>query len=233
MTIWCENCGEKNMTAENVRYPGTNKDGTVKTNPWEERPWCNKCKPCSDWCESVKKYDEDGNLISECSESNYNKGKGPKNIPIFNTTYVGRAKRHIPIEFFDYYDCTKQRGGTCGSTNNTATDEFKCKCSDGRCELVCGTFDSAADKTQYEKEKKNNVLKFNNNYVGSSKKAEYARYIKRTRGTETFASKKIKSTEVKNRVNCQLDQFPTYCANNLQRFDFTVLPTNYKDTSVP
>ena len=29
MTIWCENCGEKNMTAENVRYPGTNKDGTV------------------------------------------------------------------------------------------------------------------------------------------------------------------------------------------------------------
>ena len=212
MTIWCENCDEKNMTAEDVSYPAVDK-----------RPWCNKCKPCSDWCETT----------SDCNGSNFNKGKGPKNIPIFNTTYVGRAKRHIPVEFFDYYDCTKQRGGTCGSTNNTATDEFKCKCSDGRCELVCGTFDSAADKTQYEKEKKNNVLKFNNNYIGSSKKAEYARYIKRTRGTETFASKKIKSTQVKNRVNCQLDQFPTYCANNLQRFDFTVLPTNYKDTSVP
>ena len=74
MTIWCENCGEKNMTAENVRYPGTNKDGTTKTNPWEERPWCNKCKPCSDWCETT----------GDCSGNAYNKGKGPKNIPIFN-----------------------------------------------------------------------------------------------------------------------------------------------------
>jgi len=211
MTIWCESCGEKNMTAENVPYPEA-----------DSRSWCNKCKPCSDWCETT----------GDCNGSNYNKGKGPKNIPIFNTTYVGRAKRHIPVEFFDYYDCTKQRGGTCGATNNIATDKFKCNCSDGRCELVCGTFSSVADKKQYEKEKKNNVLKFNNNYVGSSKKAEYARYIKRTRGTETFASKKIKSTQVKNRVNCQLNQFPTYCTNNLQRFDFTVVPSSYKDTSV-
>ena len=212
MTIWCENCGEKNMTAENVPYPDADK-----------RSWCNKCKPCSDWCETT----------GDCSGNAYNKGKGPKNIPIFNTTYVGRAKRHIPVEFFDYYDCTKQRGGTCGSTNNIATPEFKCKCSDGRCELVCAKFDSVANKTKYEKEKKNNVLKFNNNYIGSSKKAEYARYIKRTRGTETFASKKIKSTLVKERVNCQIDKFPTYCANNLQRFNFTVVPSSYKDTSVP
>ena len=219
MTIWCENCGEKNMTAENVPYPDA-----------DDRPWCNKCKPCSDWCETT----------GDCNGSNYNKGNRPKNIPIFNTTYVGRAKRHIPVEFFDYYDCTKQRGGTCGSTNNIATDKFKCNCSDGRCELVCGTFDSAANKKQYEKEKKNNVLKFNNNYIGSSKKAEYARYIKRTRGTETFASKKIKSTQVKERVNCQIDHFdcdkpqiPSYYKSNLQRFDFTVVPSSYKDTSVP
>ena len=73
--------------------------------------------------------------------------------------------------------------------------------------------------------------KFNNNYTGSSKKTEYARYIKRTRGTETFASKKITSTQVKNRVNCQLEQFPTYCSNNLNRFPFTVVPSSYKDTS--
>ena len=83
------------MTPEDVSYPAVN-----------DRTWCNKCKPCSDWCDTV----------SDCSGNQYNTGKGPKNIPIFNTTYVGRAKRHIPVEFFDYYDCTKQRGGTCGST---------------------------------------------------------------------------------------------------------------------
>lgn len=226
MTIWCENCDEKNMTAENVPYPDADK-----------RSWCNKCKPCSDWCENT----------SDCNGSHFNKGKGPKNIPIFNTTYVGRAKRHIPVEFLDYYDCTKQRGGTCGTTDNKATNEFKSLCSAGRCELVCGTFQPSGSKTAvenkktYEKEKKNNVLKFNNNYVGSSKKAEYARYIKRTRGTETFASKKIKSTQVKKRVNDQIDYFDCDCKNsqinsyyksNLRRFNFTVLPTNYKDTSV-
>jgi len=211
MTIWCEKCGEKNMTAENVPYPDADK-----------RSWCNKCGPCSDWCKNT----------SDCNGSHFNTGNRPKNIPIFNTTYVGRAKRHIPVEFFDYYDCTKQRGGTCGSTNNTATSEFKSKCSAGRCELVCGTFDSTDDKENYFLEKKNNTLKFNNNYIGSSKKAEYARYIKRTRGTETFASKKIKSTEVKNRVNNQLNYFPSYCSNNLKRFDFTVVPSSYKDTSV-
>jgi hypothetical protein len=222
MTIWCENCGEKNMTAENVRYPGTNNDGTAKTKPSEERPWCNKCGPCSDWCETT----------GDCNGSHFNKGNRPKNIPIFSTTYVGRAKRHIPVEFFDYYDCTKQRGGTCGSTNNTATTEFKSKCSAGRCELLCGTFDSTEHKEDYECEKKNNTLKFNNNYIGSSKKTEYARYVKRTRGTETFANKKVVSTEVKTRVNCQLNQFPTYCSKNLKRFDFTVLPSSYKDTSI-
>jgi hypothetical protein len=211
MTIWCESCGDKNMTAENVPYPDVDK-----------RSSCNKCKPCSDWCKTG----------SDCSGNNYNKGNRPKNIPVFNTTYVGRAKRHIPIEYFDYYDCTKQRGGTCGSVNNNiATNEFKSKCSAGRCELVCETFDSANDKTLYKKEQKNAILKFNNNYTGSSKKTEYARYIKRTRGTETFASKKITSTQVKNRVNCQLEQFPTYCSNNLNRFPFTVVPSSYKDTS--
>ena len=43
-----------------------------------------------------------------------------------------------------------------------------------------------------------------------------------------FANKKILSTPVKNRVNC----FPTYCSNNLKRFDFTKVPSSYKDTSV-
>ena len=210
MTSWCDCSGNK-MTPEDVSYPAVN-----------DRTWCNKCKPCSDWCDTV----------TDCSGNKYNTGKGPKNIPIFNTTYVGRAKRHIPVEFFDYYDCTKQRGGTCGSINNIATTKFKCECSAGRCELVCSHFDSADDKLQYTKEKKNNILKFNNNYTGSSKKAEYARYVKRTPGTETFASKKIKSTQVKNRVNCQLDEFPTYCKTQLNRFAFTVVPSSYKDTSV-
>ena len=46
-------------------------------------------------------------------------------------------------------------------------------------------------------------------------------------------------TQVKKRVDCQIDHFdcdkpqiPSYYKSNLQRFNFTVVPSSYKDTSV-
>ena len=41
--------------------------------------------------------------------------QGPKNMPIFNTTYVGRATRHRANQRLSYYDCSKKRGGKCGN----------------------------------------------------------------------------------------------------------------------
>ena len=193
MSSWCTNCNEQNP-AENVPYPSVN-----------QRSWCNKCKPCSDWCDTKGNCD---------SNPNFNTGTGPKNIPIFNTTYVGRTKKHIPNQFLDYYDCQKQRGGSCGSTNNIATDYFKSKCSAGRCEYVCPYEISSRD--EYLEKQKDIVMKHNNNYIGSSKKSEYARYVKRTPGTETFANKKLKVPEVKNHVNAQLDCFATYWCKDMR-----------------
>ena len=59
-------------------------------------------------------------------------------------------------------------------------------------------------------------MKHNNNYIGSSKKMEYARYVKRTPGTETFANKKQKVTQVRNHVNAQLQCFSTYWCKDLR-----------------
>ena len=39
MTLWCKNCDGEKIEQQDVAYPSVNK-----------RPWCNKCKPCSDWC---------------------------------------------------------------------------------------------------------------------------------------------------------------------------------------
>ena len=114
MSSWCTNCDGKKIL-QNVTYPAVN-----------VRPNCNKCQPCSDWCDDT----------NDCNSADFNKGKRTKYVPIFKTTYVGRATRHIPMDFIDYYDCSKQRGGTCGSTNNIATDKFKQLCSAGRCEYV-------------------------------------------------------------------------------------------------
>ena len=96
-----KDCDENKYASQNVEYPIP-----------AQRSWCNKCKPCSDWCDDT----------NDCNSADFNKGKRTKYVPIFKTTYVGRATRHIPMDFIDYYDCSKQRGGTCGSTNNIATD---------------------------------------------------------------------------------------------------------------
>ena len=194
MTLWCKNCDGEKIEQQDVAYPSVNK-----------RPWCNKCKPCSDWCDTKAGCD---------SNPEFNTGSAPKNIPIFNTTYVGRAKRHMPNQFLDYYDCTKQRGGSCGSTNNIATNKFKNNCSAGRCEYACPYVPEFRE--EYLEKKKDEIKKHNNNYPGSSKKMEYARYVKRTPGTETFANKKQKVPEVKAHVNAQLDCFSNYWCKDMR-----------------
>lgn len=189
MSSWCKDCDENKYASQNVEYPIP-----------AQRSWCNKCKPCSDWCDTTGNCD---------SNPDFNTGTGPKNIPIFNTTYVGRAKKHIPNQFLDYYDCTKQRGGNCGNR-----DKFKANCSAGRCEYVCPYL--PAERDEYLEKQKDIIKKHNNNYIGSSKKMEYARYVKRTPGTETFANKKQKVTQVRNHVNAQLACFSTYWCKDMR-----------------
>lgn len=186
MSSWCTNCDGKKIL-QNVTYPAVN-----------VRPNCNKCQPCSDWCDDT----------NDCNSASFNKGTRTKNIPIFKTTYVGRATRHIPMDFLEYYDCSKQRGGMCGSTNNIATDKFKQLCSAGRCEYVPPY--EASKRDEYLLTKKQSLLKHNNNYTGSSKKLEYAKFIKRTPGMETFASKKGNIPVVKEK----LDAFVNNCCKN-------------------
>ena len=186
MSTWCTNCDGKKIQ-KNVVYP-----------PVNVRPNCNKCQPCSDWCDDT----------TNCASADFNTGKRTKYVPIFNTTYVGRAKRHVPMDFLDYYDCTKQRGGTCGSTNNTASDKFKQLCSAGRCESVCPY--ERDQRETYLLTRKQSLLKHNNNYRGSSKKLEYARFIKRTPGMETFASKKVNIPLVTKNLNA----FVNVCCNH-------------------
>ena len=189
MSSWCTNCDGKKIL-QNVTYPAVN-----------VRPNCNKCQPCSDWCTDT----------NDCNSASFNKGTRTKNIPIFKTTYVGRATRHIPMDFLDYYDCTKQRGGMCGSTNNIATDKFKQLCSAGRCEYVCPYEPSKRD--EYLLTRKQSLLKHNNNYKGSSKKTEYAKYIKRSPGMETFASKKVAALQPT--VTRNLNAWVNDCCKNL------------------
>lgn len=156
-------------------------------NPWINDTYVNNCpNKCETECEGPV---------------------GPKNIPIFNTTYVGRARRHIPDKRISYYDCSKQRGGSCGSADNIATDTFKQNCSAGRCETNCDT--SFYSKTEQQQDaillqKKNKILRQGSQYTGTSKRSEYARYVKTTPGFETFSSKKVASLQstVQAKQNC-------------------------------
>lgn len=135
---------------------------------------------------------------------------GPVTIPVFNTTYVGRSTRHYPRSKIDYYDCKKQRGGTCGTSNNIASNTFKDACSVGRCELTCDP--NFYTKTQEEQEeimltKKTKINNHNSNYIGTSKKMAYGKYARTTPGLETFASKKVASLQplVKKKQDCFID----------------------------
>tara|TARA_B100001287_G_scaffold276856_1_gene290170 strand:- start:12108 stop:12593 length:486 start_codon:yes stop_codon:yes gene_type:complete len=125
-----------------------------------KREWCDKCEP---ECEGPRR---------------------PKNVPIFNTTYVGRATRHRPINYLDYYDCKKQRGGNCGDKT-----KFKQICSAGRCETV--------PKMIKQQDYKYNITRHDQNYTGISKKMAYGRYARTTPGLETFSSKKVTSLQPK------------------------------------
>ena len=66
----------------------------------ENRDWCNKCEPI---CVGPK---------------------GPITVPIFNTTYVGRATKRYSSGYLNYYDCKKQRGGNCGDRNEFIASIF-------------------------------------------------------------------------------------------------------------
>ena len=99
----------------------------------------------------------------------------------------------------------------CGSTNNIATDKFKQLCSAGRCEYVCPYEPSKRD--EYLLTRKQSLLKHNNNYKGSSKKTEYAKYIKRSPGMETFASKKVAALQPT--VTRNLNAWVNDCCKNL------------------
>ena len=126
----------------------------------DDRSWCNKCEPT---CVGPK---------------------GPKNVPIFNTTYVGRATRHRANGHLDYYDCKKQRNGNCGDKT-----KFQQTCSAGRCEVV--------PKTISQEQYRNNIRRHNQNYTGISKKMAYGKYARTTPGLETFSSKKVTSLQPK------------------------------------
>ena len=94
------------------------------------------------------------------------------------------------------------------STKRPSTDKFKQLCSAGRCEYVAPY--EASKRDEYLLTKKQSLLKHNNNYTGSSKKLEYAKFIKRTPGMETFASKKGNIPVVKEK----LDAFVNNCCKN-------------------
>jgi len=72
--------------------------------------------------------------------------------------------------------------------------------STGRCEIVCDTISQVKHKHY--------ITKRDSNYIGSSKKMSYGRYMRTTPGMETFASKKVESLQdtvtknVDNWVNC-------------------------------
>ena len=56
MSSWCTNCDGKKIL-QNVTYPAVN-----------IRPNCNKCQPCSDWCDDT----------NDCNSADFNKGKRTK-----------------------------------------------------------------------------------------------------------------------------------------------------------
>lgn len=115
--------------------------------------------------------------------------KGPKNVPVFSTTYVGRAKRHVPPTYMDYYDCSRQNGGKC---NNTI---YQQRCLLGRREAnVDKSYFQLTEEEQLESNKKAKIaLKNKLGKNNMSKKQAYSQQVRTTRGLETFASKKVPS----------------------------------------
>lgn len=135
---------------------------------------------------------------------------GAKNIPIFHNTYVGRATHHYPkdtLEYRKYNNYNTVTGKRCKTCDAGCTDGIPDKqfgisqnmayaqgivkhpeCisgprSTGRCEMVCNTISQTQQKY--------NIAKHNLNYIGTSKKMAYGKYVRTTPGMETFASKKV------------------------------------------
>jgi len=147
--------------------------------------------------------------------------------PKFHSTYVGRTRAHYPRSDLEYrrannYNTeTGKRCVTCdagcvggvpkeqfGITKNMAYAQGIVKhpecipgpASTGRCEVVCDTISQVKHKHY--------ITKRDSNYIGSSKKMSYGRYMRTTPGMETFASKKVESLQdavtknVDNWLNC-------------------------------
>ena len=145
-----------------------------------------------------------------------------KTIPIFNNSYVGRATHHYAKDRLEYRKCNNynpasgKKCKTCsadcvkgapntdfGVTQKMAyskgiVNNPECitgpACT-GRCEMVCNTIPQV--------QQKHNITKHNSNYIGTSKKMAYGKYIRATPGMETFASKKVESLQplvVKNQA---------------------------------
>jgi hypothetical protein len=114
--------------------------------------------------------------------------KNPLFIPAFHNTYQSAFKTRFPNKYLEY----KQ---PCGGS---------CSCGP-RCGMMCSTIT--------QEEHKNNVLKHGPNYIGTSKKMFYGKYIQNTPGMYTFASKKIPSIQKTNEKNqiC----FKTYWCKNM------------------
>lgn len=148
---------------------------------------------------------------------------GPEYIPKFHNTHVGRTNAHYPREKIDYlqinnYDSTNgPRCKTCvaGCANGVPIKQFgisqkmaysqgirkhpECipgKLSTGRCEIVPNSITQV--QTKY------NITRHDSNYIGTSKKMAYGKYMRTTPGMETFASKKIPvlQSTVGNKNDC-------------------------------
>lgn len=115
--------------------------------------------------------------------------EGPKNVPVFSTTYVGRAKRHVPPSYMDYYDCSRQNGGKCNA------DIYKQSCLLGRREANVDKsyFQLTEEEQKKSDEDAKNALKKKLGKNNMSKKQAYSHQVRTTRGLETFASKKVPS----------------------------------------
>ena len=147
--------------------------------------------------------------------------EGPKNVPVFSTTYVGRATRHVPPSHMDYYDCMKQNGGKC--TNNI----YKQRCLLGRREANVDK--SYFQLTEEEKKASDNnaktalLKKLGKNNM--SKKQAYSRQVRTTRGLETFASKKVPSlVEVTTKKMNRINDILCDCENSSSDSMFSIPP---------
>lgn len=115
--------------------------------------------------------------------------KGPKNVPVFSTTYVGRAKRHVPPSYMDYYDCSRQNGGKC----NKAIYQQSCLLGRREANVDKSYFQLTEEEQKKRDEEAKNALKKKLGKNNMSKKQAYSHQVRTTRGLETFANKKVPS----------------------------------------